>query len=61
MINALSNPLTVEKMQQRVDDFKLVWVEYTTPEEKNKAFRTLVDKIVYERVEDGVTLEVLYK
>lgn len=32
-----------------------------TGSEQNRAYRLLIDRIVYDRVDNGVTLEVLYK
>jgi site-specific DNA recombinase len=38
-----------------------MWSKAATPAEKNKAYRLLIDRIIYNRVDNGVTLEVLYR
>jgi site-specific DNA recombinase len=53
--------VTVEMIQNRIDEFKELWSNAISPSEQNRAYRLLVDRIVYDREENGVTLEVLYK
>lgn len=61
MLALNANLVTVELVQKRIDEFKQLWTNATDPSEQNRAFRLLIDKIVYDREENGVTLEVLYK
>jgi site-specific DNA recombinase len=53
--------VTVEMIQNRIDEFKELWSSAISPSEQNRAYRLLIDRIVYDREENGVTLEVLYK
>ena len=53
--------VTLDNIQNRVSEFKKLWSTAATPSEKNKAYRLLIDRIVYDRVDNGLTLEVLYK
>ncbi len=39
----------------------VVWSNPITFGEQNRAYRLLIDRIVYDREDNGVTLEVLYK
>jgi hypothetical protein len=55
------NIVTVEMIQSRIDEFKSLWLSAITPSEQNRAFRLLIEKIVYDREDNGVRLEVLYK
>ncbi|MHC1745541.1 MAG: recombinase family protein [Negativicutes bacterium] len=55
------NMVTVETVQKRIDEFKALWSDATDPSEQNRAYRLLIDKIAYNREDNGVTLEVLYK
>ena len=55
------NILTLDSIQERVSEFKELWSMAATPSEKNKAYRLLIDRIVYDREGTGLTLEVLYK
>ena len=48
-------------VKQRIDEFKVLWTNAVDPSEQNRAFRLLIDRIVYEREADGLRLEVLYK
>ena len=48
-------------IMKRIAGVKELWSNTITPSEQNRAYRLLVERIVYERVDDGVTLEVLYK
>ncbi len=53
--------VTVEMIQNRIDVFKELWSSAISPSEQNRAYRLLIDRIVYDREENGVTLEVLYR
>ena len=53
--------VTVEMIQNRIDEFKDLWSNAISPGDQNRAYRLLVDRIVYDRENNGVTLEVLYK
>lgn len=48
-------------MQKRIDEFKALWTSAVNPSEQNRAFKLLIEKIVYDRIDDGLTLEVLYR
>ena len=58
---AQGNAVTVEMVQRRIDGFKELWTNAINPNEQNRAFKLLVDRIVYDREEIGLRLEVLYK
>lgn len=61
---ALSNmgsDVTIEMVQERIDDFKELWQSASSPIEQNRAYRLLIEKILYDREENGVKLEVLYR
>lgn len=67
-IRELRALLTVEKrptpkteLLDRIDEFKRLWNSSASHKEKNKAFKLLVEKIVYDRVDNEVTLTVFYK
>ncbi|MCC5466175.1 hypothetical protein LMF89_12500 [Pelosinus sp. Bkl1] len=53
--------VTLDTIQEQVSEFKEVWNNASTSSETNKAYRLLIDKIVYDREENGIVLEVLYK
>jgi DNA invertase Pin-like site-specific DNA recombinase len=56
------NELTIETFRERIDEFKQLWLEAATTKEKNKAYRLLIDRIVYNRSDDStITLEVSYR
>ncbi|SMD17234.1 hypothetical protein [Sporomusa malonica] len=55
------NLVTVEMVKKRIDEFKNLWTNAVDPSEQNRAFRLLIEKIVYNRQNDGLSLEVLYK
>ncbi len=55
------NLVTVEMVQKRINEFKNLWTNAVDPSEQNRAFRLLIEKIVYDREDDGLRLEVLYK
>ncbi len=47
--------------QKRIDEFKALWTSAVKPNEQNRAFKLLIEKIVYDREDSGLRLEVLYK
>ena len=47
--------------QKRIDEFKALWSNAVDPSEQNRAFRWLINRNVYDRIDDGLTLEALYK
>ncbi|SCM80992.1 conserved hypothetical protein [uncultured Sporomusa sp.] len=53
--------MTIEMVQKRLDEFKALWSSATDPSEQDRAFRMLVEKIVYDREDDGLRLDILYK
>ncbi len=55
------NMVTVEMVQKRIDEFKSLWINAINPNEQNRAFKLLIDRIVYDREDNGLRLEVLYK
>ena len=61
LLAASADILTVDTIQEKVNEFKQLWSKAATSNEKNKAYRLLIDKIIYDREDNGVTLEVLYK
>ncbi len=48
-------------VQKRIDEFKALWINAGNLSEQNRAYRLLINRIIYDRVDQGVTLEVLYK
>jgi site-specific DNA recombinase len=61
LLAANADMVTLDTIQEQVGEFKELWNNASTPSEKNKAYRLLIDRIVYDREDNGVTLEVLYK
>ncbi|MDD4600313.1 MAG: recombinase family protein [Negativicutes bacterium] len=55
------NLVTVEMVKRRIDEFKNLWLNATDPSDQNSAFRLLIERIVYDRKDDGLRLDVLYK
>ena len=53
--------VTLDTIQEQVSEFKELWNNASSPSEKNKAYKLLIDRIVYDREDNGVTLEALYK
>lgn len=53
--------VTVEMIQERIDEFKELFSSAISSGEQNRAYRLLIDRIVYDREDNGVTLEILYK
>ncbi len=60
-LSNMGNDVTVEIVQQRIDEFKELWQRASSPSEQNRAYRLLIEKIVYDREDNGLRLEVLYK
>ncbi|MFC5405519.1 recombinase family protein [Cohnella soli] len=52
---------TITSMYKRIDKFQEIWNGAVTNEEKNKALKQLVERIVYDRDEDRIELTVCYK
>jgi hypothetical protein len=55
------NVVTVEMIMKRIDGFKELWSSAIDPSEQNRAFRLLIEKIVYNREDNGLKLDILYK
>ena len=53
--------MTVEMIQNRIDEFKELFSSAINPSDQNREFRLLIDRIVYDREDNGLRLEVLYK
>lgn len=53
--------VTVEMVQKRINEFKSLWTNAINPSEQNKAFRLLIDRIVYDREDNDLKLDILYK
>jgi site-specific DNA recombinase len=54
--------VTVEKIEDRIEKFKSIWGTAANNAQRNKAYRSIVHKIIYDRSEDErVTLRVFYK
>lgn len=53
--------VTVEMAQKRINEFKNLWTNAINPSEQNRAFKLLIDRIVYNREDNGLRLDVLYK
>ena len=58
---AKNETVTLDSIQDKVGEFKESWSSASTASEKNIAYRLLIDKIMYDREESSLTLEVLYK
>ncbi len=54
-------PTTKNELLDKVDEFKCLWKSDASHEQKNKAFKSLVEKILYNREDNVVTLTVFYK
>lgn len=48
-------------VQKRIDEFKALWTNAVDASEQNRAFRLLIEKIVYDREDNGLRLDILYK
>ena len=55
------NVVSVEMVQKRIEEFKNIWTNAINPNEQNRAFKLLIDRIIYNREDNGLTLEVMYK
>ena len=55
------NTVSVEMVQKRIDEFKSLWTNAINPNEQNRVFKLLIEKIVYDREDNGLVLEILYK
>lgn len=54
-------PTTKTELLEKVEEFKQLWQTTTDAVGKNKAFQLLVEKIVYDRVDNNVSLTIFYK
>lgn len=52
---------TVEQIYERVGEFRELWSASVTIEEKNRALKKLVERIVYDRDGNRVELTVCYR
>lgn len=52
---------TVEQIYKRVGEFRELWDVAVTSEEKNRALKKLVERIVYDREGNRIELTVCYK
>lgn len=55
------NLVTVEMVKKRLDEFKNLWINAVNPSEQNRAFKLLIERIVYNREDGSLRLDVLYK
>ncbi|CQR72135.1 hypothetical protein SOV_09790 [Sporomusa ovata DSM 2662] len=57
------NQAVISKKRQigKVSELKALWSNAIDPSEQNREFRLLIDRIVYDRKDDGLRLDVLYK
>lgn len=53
--------MTVEVVQKRIDEFKALWNNAINPNEQNQAFKLLIDWIVYNRKDNDLKPDILYK
>lgn len=60
-IENYGNSQTVTSIYERIDKFLEIWNGAVTNEEKNKALKQLVERIVYNRDENQIELTVCYK
>lgn len=60
VVEESSHP-TMEQIVKRIGQFRELWSEAVTSEEKNRALKKLVERVVYNREEDWVELTVCYK
>ncbi|MEK3723579.1 hypothetical protein [Paenibacillus sp. FSL H8-0034] len=56
-----SNYPSVEKIYDRIGQFRKLWSTAATSEEKNRALKRLVERIVYNREDNRIELKVCYK
>ncbi|MBA9086595.1 hypothetical protein FHR92_003075 [Fontibacillus solani] len=52
---------TVEQIYERIGEFRVLWGAAVTSEEKNRALKKLVERIVFNREGNRVELTVCYK
>lgn len=55
------NLVTVEMVKKRIGEFKNLWSNAVSPNEQNRAFKLLIERIIYDRQNNGLKLDVLYK
>jgi len=55
------NLVTVDMVQKRINEFKAMWLNAIDPREQNRAFKLLIEKIIYDREDNGLRLDVLYR
>lgn len=51
----------MEQIYERIGEFRELWGAAVTSEEKNRALKKLVERIVYDREGNRVELTVCYK
>lgn len=51
----------VMTVQKRINEFKALWTNAINPNEQNRAFKLLIDRIVHDREDNGLRLDILYK
>lgn len=51
----------MEQIYERIGEFRELWSGSVTSEEKNRALKKLVERIVYDREGNRVELTVCYK
>lgn len=56
-----SNYPTMEQIVNRIGQFRELWSEAVTNDEKNRALKKLVERIFYNRAGNRVGLTVCYK
>ena len=61
MLVTKQDSVTFGNIRDKVGEFRELWRSASTSSEKNRVYKLLIDKIVYDREDNGVTLEVLYK
>lgn len=61
ILSNMGSDVTVEMVQERIDEFKELWQRASSPGEQNRAYRLLIEKILYDREENGLRLKVLYR
>ncbi|WP_028544346.1 hypothetical protein [Paenibacillus taiwanensis] len=52
---------TVEQIYERIGEFREFWSAAVTSEEKNRALKKLVERIIYDREGNQVELTVCYR
>lgn len=59
-INQKSNLPTVETVQERIENFKQRWRSDLEIKDRNRLIETMVEKITYNRVNNTISLQILY-